>query len=197
MGWRTTLASVGLYEIDCELHLGTKLDYIIYCNTKQLRHSEMTLLKNQCELERTQIKTILLLAMQKTRLASCMLIGNNSMFLDTDGSVNWLYHYPNFLSHVRVLDKCYDRIPIFFERTTKFAVPLTRQTYDFASKITCLGHYTNVFLLDLEIGNSWYQFLPDPMPFNKPLLFKPTEFGHFTQFPTLTLGVPECTLPSK
>ena len=45
--WR----SVGADEIDYELHLGTKLDYIMYFNTKQLRHSEMTLLQNQCELE--------------------------------------------------------------------------------------------------------------------------------------------------
>ena len=83
-----------------------------------------------------------------------------------------------------MLDKCYDRIPILFERTTKFVDPSTRQTYDFLSEIPCLGDYTNVFELDLENDNSWYQLLPDPMPFNKPLLFKPTELGHITQFPT-------------
>ena len=63
--WR----SVGTNEIDYELHLGTKLDYIMYFITKQLRHSEMTLLQNQCELERTQMLTILMLAMQNTRVA--------------------------------------------------------------------------------------------------------------------------------
>ena len=127
--WR----SVGADEIDYDLHLGTKLDYIMYFNTKQLRHSEMTLLQNQCELERTQMLTILMLAMQNTRLAGYMLTGNRSMFLDTDGSVAWLYHCPKFLSPLRVLDKCYDRIPILFERTTKFVDPITRQTCDFAS----------------------------------------------------------------
>ena len=40
--WR----SVGADEIEYELHLGTKLDYIMHFNTKQLRHSEMTLLQN-------------------------------------------------------------------------------------------------------------------------------------------------------
>ena len=178
--WR----SVGADEIDYELHLGTKLDYIMYFNTKQLRHSEMTLLQNQCELERTQMLTILMLAMQNTRLAGYMLTGNRSMFLDTDGNVAWLYHCPKFLLPLRVLGKCYDRIPILFERTTKFVDPITRQTYDFASEIPCLGDYTNVFQLDLENDSSWYQLLPDPMPFNKPLLFKPTELGHITQFPT-------------
>ena len=123
--------------------------------------------------------------MQKTRLAGYMPTGNRSMFLDTDGSVAWLYHCPKFLWPLRVLDKCYDRIPILFERTTKFVDPITRQTYDFTSEIPCLGDYTNVLQLDLEIDNSWYQLLTDPMLFNKPLLFKQTEHGHITQFPTL------------
>ena len=106
------------------------------------------------------------------------------MFLDTDGSVAWLYHCPKIFSPLRVVDKCYDRIPILFERTTKFVDPITPQTYDFSSEILCLGDYTNVFQLDLENDNSWYQLLRDSMPFNKPLLFKPTELGHITQFPT-------------
>ena len=83
-----------------------------------------------------------------------------------------------------MLDKCYDRIPISFERTTKSKDPITRQTYDFASQIPCLGDYTNVFQLNLENDNSWYQLLPDPVPFNKPLLFQLTKLGHITQFPT-------------
>ena len=69
-----------------------------------------------------------MLAMQNTTLAAYMLTGNRSMFLDTDGSVAWLYHCPNFLSPLRVLDKCYDRIPILFERTTKILDPINRQT---------------------------------------------------------------------
>ena len=84
--WR----SVSSDEIDYELHLGTKMDYIMYFNTKQLRHSERTLLQNQCELERTQMLTILLLATQNTRLPGYVLTGNRSTFLDTDGSVAWL-----------------------------------------------------------------------------------------------------------
>ena len=36
--------SVGADEMQYKLHLGTKLDCIMYFNTKQLRHSEMTLL---------------------------------------------------------------------------------------------------------------------------------------------------------
>ena len=113
-----------------------------------------------------------------------MLTGNRSKFLDTDGIVAWLYHCPTFLSRVRVLDKCYDRIPVLFERTNKIVHPITGQTYGFASEIPCLGDYSNVFQLDLGNDISWYQLLPDPMSFNKPLLFKPTELGLSNQFPT-------------
>ena len=83
-----------------------------------------------------------------------------------------------------MFDKCYDRIPIFFERTTKIVDPVTLQTYDLASEKPCLCDYTNVFQLDLENDNSWDQLLPDPILSNKPLLFKPTELGHINQFPT-------------
>ena len=82
----------------------------------------------------------------------------------------------------RVLDKCYDRIPIIFIRSLIFLDPINRETFDFAPEIPCLGHYTNVFQIDLEKDNSWYQHLLHPMPFIKPLLFKPTELGHNTQF---------------
>ena len=60
--------------------------------------------------------------MQITRLAGNMLTGNRSMFLDIDGSVVWLYQCPNFLLPLRVLDNCYDRISILFERTTNFYI---------------------------------------------------------------------------
>ena len=89
----------------------------MYFNAKQLRHSEMTLLQNQCELERTQILLIMMLALQNTRLAGYMLTGNRSMFLDTDGAVGWLYQCPKKVSPLKVLDKCFDRIPIFYYPT--------------------------------------------------------------------------------
>ena len=73
---------------------------------------------------------------------------------------------------------------ILFERTTTFVNPITRQTYVLASEIPCFGKYANVFQLDLENDISWYQILRDSMPFKEPLLFKPTELGHITQFPT-------------
>ena len=126
---------VGTDEIDYELPLGAKLGYIMYFNAKQLRHSEMTLLQNQCELERTQILTIMMLALQNTRLAGYMLTGNRSMFLDTDGAVGWLYHCPKKVSSLKVLEKCFDRISIFYNGRTMFVDPITRQIFPFANEI--------------------------------------------------------------
>ena len=157
----------------------------------------MTLLQNQCEHERTQMLTILKLAMQNTRLDGYMPTGNSYIFLDTDGSVAWFYPCPKFLSPLGVLNKCYDRIPILFERTTKFVDPITRQTYDFASQIPFLGDYKNVFQFDFENDNSWYQLLPDPMLLSKLLLFKPTEIRHITQFPTFNTMRAEMYTPKQ
>ena len=169
----------------------------MYFNTKQLRHSEMTLLQNQCELERTQIFTILMLAMQNTRLAGYMLTGNRSMFLVTDGSVAWLYHCPKFLSPLRVLHKCCDRIPILFEQTTKFVDPITRQPYDFTSEIPCLGDYTNVFQLDLESDNSWYQIYLISCLLINLCCSSQLKLDILHNFLFSTLGVLEYIFPSK
>ena len=138
-----------------------------------------------------------MLARQNTKLAGYMLTGNKFMYLDNDGSVAWFYQCPKFLSLLRRRDKGYDRILILFERTTKFVDPINRQTNDFASEIPCLNDYTNVFQLDLENDNSWYQLLPDPMPFNKLLLFEPTELGHVLSFLFSVLGGLDCMLPSN
>ena len=99
--WR----SVGADEIDYELHLGTKLDFIMRFDSKQLRPSKMTLLQNQCEIERTQVLAVWWLAMQNTRPAGYMLTGNLSIFPDTDGGVAWLNDFPKILLPLRMLDK--------------------------------------------------------------------------------------------
>ena len=76
------------------MHMGTKLDYLFFQSSRLLQASEIQLLKNQCEQERTQILTILMLSLENPRLAGYMLTGNRSMFLETDGSLAWLYHCP-------------------------------------------------------------------------------------------------------
>ena len=52
-----------------------------------LEGSEIQLLKNFCEQERTQNLTILMLSMENPRPAGYMPTGNRSLFLSTNGSL--------------------------------------------------------------------------------------------------------------
>ena len=54
-----------------------------------------------------------------------------------------------------------------------------------------------MFQLDLDNDNSWYPLLPDPLPFNEPLLFKPTELAQITQFLTFDTRRAEMYTPKQ
>ena len=69
----------------------------------------MTLLKNQCELERTQLLTILMLAMQNTRHACYMLTGNSSV-----SGYRWKCCLVVSLSQFLVTSKCLVNVMIGF-----------------------------------------------------------------------------------
>ena len=175
---RTPWAHVGEDELDYEVHLAAKLDYIIYHNYLRIKQSWHNVIMNQCELDRTQKQTILMLALQNNRLAGYMLTGNRSMFLDTDGSIGWLYHCPKKNSPLKVLERCYDRIPIHYNDRTMFVDPITRQTFPFANKVKCVGGYKNAYQLDLDNEKSWYHLMTAPVPFKTPFLFSPLSIGH-------------------
>ena len=116
-------------NLDYELHQGTKLDHLFFESSKMLEGSEIQLLKNLCEQERSQILTNLMLAVANPRLAGYMLTGNRSMFLSTDGSLAWLYHCPLMRSPPQVMKQSYDKIPIFYKIEIFFVDPIIRQTY--------------------------------------------------------------------
>ena len=67
-------------NMDYEMHMGTKKDYLFFQSSRLLQASEIQLLKNQCEQERTQILTILMLSLENPRLAGYMLTGNRKCF---------------------------------------------------------------------------------------------------------------------
>ena len=52
------------FNMDYEMHMGTKLDYLFFQSSRLLQASEIQLLKNQCEQERTQILTILMVSLK-------------------------------------------------------------------------------------------------------------------------------------
>ena len=120
-------------NMDYEMHMGTKLYYLYFQSSLLLQASEIQLLKNQCEQKRTQMITILMLSHENLRLAGYMLTGKRSMFLETDGSLAWLYHCPLVHSPFHTMNQYYDRIPILYEGQTQFVDPITRQTYPTAN----------------------------------------------------------------
>ena len=67
-----------------------------------------------------------MLALENPRLAGYMLTGNRSMFLETDGSLAWLYHCPMVHSLLHTMCQCYDRIPILYEGEIRFVDPITK-----------------------------------------------------------------------
>ena len=125
-------------HMDYEMQVGTKLDYLFFESTRSFQSSEIQMLKNQCEEERTQILTILMLSLENPRLAGYMVTGNRSMFLETDGSLAWLYSCPLISLPLHVMSNCYDKIPIFCEGQIQFVDPITRQTYPNAYTQNCI-----------------------------------------------------------
>ena len=114
-------------NLDYEPHEGTKLDYLFFERSKMLEGSEMQLLKNLCEQQRTQILTILMLSMENPRHDGYMLTGNHSLFLSTDGRLAWLYHCPLMRSPPNVMNQCCDKILIFYKIAMFFVDTTTRQ----------------------------------------------------------------------
>ncbi len=161
--------------IDYETHIGTKLDFLHFRTLDVIKQSELHLLKQQCELERTQLMTNLVLSQENTRLAGYMLTGNRSMFLETNGKVAWLFHCPKSFSPVAQQDKCYNRIPIHYNGQTHFVDPVSRQTFLYADEQDCSSIDENLFQLDVENEESWFRFSPAPTHFNAPLLFAPKD----------------------
>ena len=106
---------------------------------------EIQLLQNQCEQKDTQKITNLVLAHENPRLAGYMLTGNRSMFLETDGSVAWLYHFPKVHSPLHSMTECYDKIPTLYTGQIHFVDPITRQTYPHDTTQTCSDCIKNFF----------------------------------------------------
>ena len=125
-----------------------------------LEGSEIQLLKNLCEQERTHILIILMLSMENPRLAGYMLTRNRSLFLTTNGSFAGLYYYPLMRSPPHVMNQCYDKIPIFYKNAILFVDPITRQTYPDAQVQNCSDRIKNLFQFDMEDENSWFIITP-------------------------------------
>ena len=157
-------------NMDYDIHLGTKIDYLFFQSSRLLQATEIQFLQNQCEQERTQILTNLMLALENPLLAGYMLTGNRSMFLETDGSLAWLYHCPMVHSPLHTMNQCYDKIPILYEGEIRFIDPITRQTYPDAVPQNCSDTIKNLFQLDMDQEDSWYTLTPGIVHRDRPAI---------------------------
>ena len=160
-------------NMDYEMHMGTKLDYLFFQSSPILQASEIPLLKNQCEQERTQILTILMLFLEKPRLAGYMLAGNRSMFMETVGSLAWMYHCPLVHSPLHTMNQCYDRIPILYEGQIQFVDPIKRQTHPAAIIQNSTDRIKNLFQFDMDQEDSWHTLTPGIVHQERPAVFRP------------------------
>ena len=109
---------------------------------------ELNTLHTICELERTQLLTIIAMLIKNPQLAVFLLTGNRSYFLYVELSTAWLYDCPHFISPLYKSDKCFDRIPIHYGGTIMYVDPITRQTFNSATPKECGNNPQNIIELD-------------------------------------------------
>ena len=72
--------------LDYDAHINTKIDFTINHVFKSMTVQELNTLHTICELERTQLLTILAMSVKNPQLAGFLLTGNRSNFLYVEGS---------------------------------------------------------------------------------------------------------------
>ena len=164
-------------NLQYDVHLGAKCDYILHRTNLNIHAFQVKLIQNQCELEGTQILTVLTMPLKNTLLAGYLLTGNRSMLFDTDGSVAWLYYCPKNRSTLRVMENCNDKIPMFYENRVYFIDAITRQTFHSAIEFSCQHATQNLLQLDMDNDDSWYNLIPHPVLHDIPLVFSPTRLS--------------------
>ena len=138
---------------------------------------QLNTLHTICELERNQLLTKLAMSVQNPQLAGFLLTGNRSNFLYVEGSTAWLYDCPHFLSPLYKADRCFDCIPIHFVDTLINIDPITRQTYDYDTPITCDNNPRNNIEIDPDSDDKDFYILgPELIKRKPPLKFTPSQF---------------------
>ena len=59
-------------------------------------------------------------------------------------------------------DKCFDRIPNYYQNTVLYIDPLTRKTFISATPVSCDNHPQNFIALDADT-NEHYVLTPKPV----------------------------------
>ena len=109
--YQTTLPT-----LDYDAHNNTKIDFTKKHVFKSMKVQELNTLHTVCELERTQLLTMLAMSIKNPQLAGFVLSGNRSNFLYVEGSTAWLYDCPHFISPLYKADKCLIEFPYTIEK---------------------------------------------------------------------------------
>ena len=97
------------------------------------------------------------------------------MFLETDGSVAWLYHCPKVHSPLHTMNQCYDKLPILYRGQIQFVEPVTRQLYPHATTQIFSDRIRNLIQLDMYQEDFWYTLTPGIVHLDKHAIFGPQD----------------------
>ena len=125
------------------------------------------------------------MSVQNLQLAGYLSAENRSSFLYREGSTAWLYDCPQFPSHLHEAESCFNRIPIYYQDTVMYIDPITRQTSNYATPISCDNNPQNVIDLDLHTDEQ-YGWTFKPVLRATPMLFEPKQFQPAINPNTLT-----------
>ena len=118
-----------------------------------------------------------MLALENPRLAGYMFNANRSMFLETVGSVAWLYHCPKVHWPLQTMNQCYDKLAILYRGQIQVVDRKTRQTYPHATTQICSDRIKNLFQLDMDQEDSWCILTPCIVHQDKHAIFGPQDFN--------------------
>ena len=121
-----------------------------------------------------------MITLENPRFAGYMLTGNRSMFLETDGSLAWLYSCPQVRSSLHTLNQCYDRIPIIYKGQIQLVDPITRQTLLDSMPQSCSDPIKKLIRNGYGPKYSWYSLSPEITPRDITAVFAPGDISPFT-----------------
>jgi hypothetical protein len=158
----------------------------MYKTIHLLRESEISLIRQQCEIKRNLISTILTLAMTSDKNIGYLLTGDKSKFAETHdgGATIWIYQCAEKMSYLLETDKCYKEMIISDYYVAKHVDPISRQTFAGYpdQEIDCESAKSRFFQLDHKDPKSWYTISPDAKKSDTPLTFSPEIMKRITRF---------------
>ena len=157
--------STNFGAVHYDKHLDMKINYTISRIFQEMLLSELAIIHQLCELERTQILQSLALAVLKIPYAGFLLYGNRSNFIDYGGIILWYYTCTRNVSPLKVFEykRCYKRIPIFYKNKVYFVDTISRRIFFCDTAVPCGSENSrNVVQLNPD-EDKYYLLIPYPI----------------------------------